>query len=345
METLTMQPKRESIFLLWIILLLSLNSISGEVLGQDATTEEALLPRMDDWFLSTGDWQNDPQIYVREYGSGDQVVVLLHGGWGGDHKGMMSLVEGMEEVGRFILYDQRGSLRSPFPDSLITFDQHIEDVERLRKAIKVDQLTLVGHSMGSILASAYASRYPEKIASLILMSPPGFLKNPLPEEDWKPAEEKEDEKTAFMKRAAIKEEIVKYQLDRSSPPLTSQEETSLFRINFAGRMLYDVTKWTELRGGRALYKGKVFGLTQTTYPKEGWNFIEDIRKASYPITLIIGDHDFLDFGAVLAKRWAAEIPRMELLVVEKAGHSLWIDQPEKMKHLLEKTLQKRINDK
>ncbi|MEM7514973.1 MAG: alpha/beta fold hydrolase, partial [Bacteroidota bacterium] len=235
MKTFIFPSKRESIFLLWVILLLSLISIPGEVLGQDATTEEALLPRMNDWFLSTGDWQNDPQIYVREYGSGDQVVVMLHGGWGGEHEGMMSLVEGLEEVGRFILYDQRGSLRSPFPDSLITFDQHIEDVERLRKALKVDQITLVGHSMGSILASAYASRYPEKIANLILMSPPGFLKNPLPEEDWQPADEMEEEKTAFMQRAAIKEEIAKYQLDRSSPPLTSQEETSLFRINFAGR--------------------------------------------------------------------------------------------------------------
>ncbi|MEL6191351.1 MAG: alpha/beta hydrolase [Bacteroidota bacterium] len=338
MKTFIFPSKRETILALWTILLLSLISIPGEVVGQEAT-EEALLPRMNDWFLSTGSWHDDPQIYVREYGTGGQVVVMLHGGWGGNFQGMMSLVEGLEDVGRFILYDQRGSLRSPFPDSLITFENHIEDLERLRKALKVDQLTLVGHSMGSILASAYASRYPEKIANLILMSPPGFLKNPLPEEDWQPAEEMEDEKNAFLKRAAIEQEIAKYQLDRSSPPLTSQEETSLFRINFAGRMLYDVSKWTELTGGRALYKGKVFGLTQNSYPKEGWNFIEDMKKASYPISLIIGDHDFLDFGAVLAKGWAEVIPRMQLRVVAKAGHSLWIDQPEAVQKHLKEALQ------
>ena len=338
METLTNYPKQENRFLLWAFLLLIPLGIPGYSFGQDNAPEQVPLPRMSDWFLSTGSWQDDPQIYVREYGSGDQLVVLLHGGWGGDHQGMISLVEGLEDVGRFILYDQRGSLRSPFPDSLITFDQHIEDVERLRKALEVDQLILVGHSMGSILASAYASRYPEKIERLILMSPPGFLKNPLPEDDWQPAEEMEDEKNAFLKRVAIKEEIAKYQLDRSSPPLTSQEETILFRINFAGRMLYDVTKWTELMGGRALYKGKVFGLTQNSYPEEGWNFIEDMKKASYPLTLIIGDHDFLDFGAVLAKGWAEVIPRMQLRVVGKAGHSLWVDQPKGVKKHLREAL-------
>jgi hypothetical protein len=56
--------------------------------GPSATTPQpAPLPQMADWFLSTGDWQNDPQLYVREFGRGSERVVMLHGGWGAEHNG------------------------------------------------------------------------------------------------------------------------------------------------------------------------------------------------------------------------------------------------------------------
>jgi proline iminopeptidase len=50
------------------------------------------LPRQFDWFLSTGDWHKDPQLYVREFGTGDETVVVLHGGWGAEHSGLVDAV-------------------------------------------------------------------------------------------------------------------------------------------------------------------------------------------------------------------------------------------------------------
>src|SRR5688500_18109892 len=72
----------------------------------------APLPPLDDWFLSTGSWADDPQLYVREVGSG-RPVVMLHGGWGAEHAGLVEAIKGLESGFRFIFYDQRGSLRSP----------------------------------------------------------------------------------------------------------------------------------------------------------------------------------------------------------------------------------------
>src|SRR3990170_2076324 len=139
--------------------------------GTETSSKPEQLPGLKDWFLSTGNWEKDPQLYVLEFGNGSDTIIMLHGGWGGEHSGLINAVKDLKDQYHFILYDQRGGLRSPCPDSLVTFNNHIEDVELLRKELKLDKLTIVGHSMGAVLASAYAAKYPQRIKQLILLAP------------------------------------------------------------------------------------------------------------------------------------------------------------------------------
>ena len=303
-----------------------------------AQEEGIVLPTMTDWFLATGDWHNDPQLYVRELGSPEKdPIIMLHGGWGGSHDGLIDAVNGLMEDHRFIFYEQRGSLRSPCPDSLITFDLHIEDLERLRKELELEQLTIIGHSMGTILASAYAHKYPGRIKKLILLAP-AYLKNPIPAEAMQVLNEQRVAHQGYMSRPKVAEQLEKYALSTEGQPLNSRGNTAKFRINFANRMLYHIEKWPQLGGGRALYKGKVFGLTEATYPKEGWDYLETFSQADYPVGIIVGDHDFLDFGNGVILKWVGEVPSIKISIIEKAGHILWIDQPKlftlKLKELL-----------
>lgn len=281
-------------------------------------------PGMKDWFLATGNWQKDPQIYVCEFGTGPDTVVMLHGGWGGDHSGLVPVVADLSKDFHFIMYDQRGSLRSPFPDSLITFDQHIEDLERLRKEMKMEKMTIVGHSMGAVLASAYAAKYPAHIRRLVLIAP-AALKNPVPGDERKISGQASEAFQKFLNRPEVTRELEKNALNKTT--LSSQEETLKGRIDLYRRMIYDVSKAGQVMGGRALYKANVFSLTANTYPASGWNYIQDFSKTSWPVSIIIGDHDFLDFGAGLAKKWTNELPRIKLHIIPKAGHIIWVDQP------------------
>ncbi len=290
-------------------------------------------PYMKDWFLATGDWNGDPQIYVREFGSGKDTILMLHGGWGAEHSGMIAMVDGLENEYKFFIHEQRGSLRSPFPDSLITYDNHIEDVERLRKELKLQKLRLVGHSMGAVLASAYAKKYPERIEKLVLLSP-AYLKQPFPEEDLELLDTSGKNYQSFSQRPAVNAELERLDLIREEPALSSKEETIKNRVGFANMMLYDIERWDKLANGKALYKAKVFGLTQQTYPKEGWDFFEDFSRHSYPITIIIGDHDRFDMGNHITRKWSSEVPRIEFISMENAGHLLWIDQPNGIIELL-----------
>jgi proline iminopeptidase len=236
-------------------------------------------------------------------------------------------VRPLENRYRFVFYDQRGSLRSPAPDSSITFDRHVEDLELLRRELNVETITTVGHSMGAILASAYAAKYPDRVRHLLLLAP-AYLKNPLPKEDQALLQQRNADFQTFVNRPAVATELSKYGLDRTDRPLTSVEETARFRVNLYRRMLYDVSLWPRLTGGRALYKARVGELTEKTYPASGWNYIQEFSARQYPVGIIVGDHDFVDFGNGLLERWRREAPRVNVTIIRNAGHLLWIDQPE-----------------
>jgi proline iminopeptidase len=305
--------------------------------GKSSVQQEGW-PRLHDWFLSTGRWSEDPQLYVREYGRGPRPIILLHGGWGAEHSGLVDAVKGLEDHYHFILYDQRGSLRSPSPDSLITFDRHIEDLELLRKELKLERLSIVGHSMGAVLASAYAAKYPQRVEHLTLVAP-AYLKSPIPAEDKDLHHRSFVASQAFLARPEVMQELDRFALNRKDSPLTSREETARFRIDLARRMLYDIRNWPRLLGGRALYNGRVDELTSRTYPAAGWDFVQAFASSTYPVGILAADHDFLDMGNELLKKWVAPVPRIQLSVIKNAGHLIWLDQPEAFTNELRRHLE------
>lgn len=56
----------------------------------------------------------------------------------------------------------------------------VESLEKWRSEQKIDKMVLCGHSMGGYLSCAYAAKYPERVSSLILLSPVGV---PKPDEE------------------------------------------------------------------------------------------------------------------------------------------------------------------
>ena len=84
---------------------------------------------------------------------------------------------------RIILYDQRGAGRSqPACELTDNTTRHlVEDLERLRKARRIDQWLLFGGSWGSTLALAYGEAYPERCLGFILR---GIFLGRKSEVDW-----------------------------------------------------------------------------------------------------------------------------------------------------------------
>jgi proline iminopeptidase len=50
-----------------------------------------------------------------------------------EHRYLLDALRGLEDRFHFVFYEQRGSLRSSSPDSLVSVAAHTRDLERLRQ--------------------------------------------------------------------------------------------------------------------------------------------------------------------------------------------------------------------
>lgn len=108
------------------------------------------------------------RIAVRDEGSSAVPLVLLHGFLGGfdDFDPIWApLVVGR----RLIAPDHRGFARSDKPGTGYTFDGLADDVLALLDALEVDEVDLLGHSMGGGVALRVALAAPDRVRSLVLV--------------------------------------------------------------------------------------------------------------------------------------------------------------------------------
>jgi proline iminopeptidase len=120
----------------------------------------------------TGFLQVDEEhsLYWEESGSPQgQPMIFLHGGPGSGTEPFNRRFFD-PKVYRIILMDQRGSGKSrPFASLHNNTTWHlVEDIEKLRKALKIERWVVFGGSWGSSLALAYAIKHPKSVKALIL---------------------------------------------------------------------------------------------------------------------------------------------------------------------------------
>jgi proline iminopeptidase len=114
------------------------------------------------------------KVWTKTVGNNPRIkVLLLHGGPGGTHEFFESF-DGFfpQESIEYIYYDQLGSYYSDQPNDnrLWTNERFVEEVEQVRKALKLDSSNfyLMGQSWGGILAMEYALKYQKNLKGLVI---------------------------------------------------------------------------------------------------------------------------------------------------------------------------------
>ena len=290
-----------------------------------------------EWYMKTPDGCS---VFVQEYGRGKDTIVVLHGGWGAEHSYLLNAMAGLEDKYYMVFYDQRGSLRSDCPDSLVSVQNHIQDLDQLRKELELEKLNLVGHSVGTTLAMAYLDAHPENVRGLVLVSTSAPRSPTTPEEKALIKKQRKAKKEWFTRPEVIAK-IEELGLNKPLEDMTNKERSYYYRIHFAGANIYDMNKWKKDEGGFAYFDTSAGNSAKNSMPKD-YNYMPALANHDCPVWIIEGSHDFGPLTVDYHRLWTKNLNNIQIEEIDKAGHSIWIDRPNAFRQSLLKALNSSI---
>ena len=96
-------------------------------------------------------------------------LFLIHG-IGASEDAWRFVTPELEKYFTVITYDLRGHGQSSVTHKNFTFEELVNDLEQIRKQSKIQKAHFMGHSLGGMIAPAYAKRFPEHTISVGLFS-------------------------------------------------------------------------------------------------------------------------------------------------------------------------------
>lgn len=262
---------------------------------------------------------NKGLIHYKTFGKG-KPILIINGGPGMNSDGFDTIAREIANTGfQTIIYDQRGtgkSVLSKVDSSTITMDLMVEDIETLRKHLKIKKWSVFGQSFGGMLATKYASQHQEKIDKIIFSSSGGVNLN-----------------------------FLEYINQRLNENLTKNEQDSL---NYYSQELDKypenkeiISKRAHFLAGAYVYQKKfrpqlAKRLTQVNYLvnelvlndmiKNKFDFSENFKLFKNPVIIFQGKNDVISVET--AQIINATFPNSKLIVLNQCGHYPWLDQPD-----------------
>jgi pimeloyl-ACP methyl ester carboxylesterase len=246
----------------------------------------------------------DYKIFTKIEGEG-RLILLLHSYWGSqllfDH-----LACELSKNCKVIRIDLPGHGFSGAPPAGFRFDSFAEVLNSLLIKLHIhEKLSVVGHSMGGYAAMAFASRFPERTESLILMH------SPVKEADIQSIKLRNREADLLIK--GKKELMLQVTI------------SSNFAPENAGRLNDEIA----LVGMTALHVSLEGALRTIEAMNHRRNYLNTLQCAKYPILIIVGKYDKV-YDAEGQIEDAAQIPRAEILMLNHSGHMGFLEEPDKV---------------
>ena len=107
--------------------------------------------------------------WIEERGSGNETVMLLHGGLENSDGLLGAIGPALGAKFRLVAFDRRGHGRTADDDEPFHYESMADEVIGVINHLGVDPVHLVGWSDGGIVALAVASREPELISKMVVI--------------------------------------------------------------------------------------------------------------------------------------------------------------------------------
>ena len=247
----------------------------------------------------------DARVRVRVEGNPDGPALLFLHGYTSSLDSWDYIVSAFASDYKIVRYDLLGhGLTGPDPSRRYSPMERVEFIDAVLQALDIERVTIVGNSLGGLMAWRYAAMHPNKVDQLVLIAPAAFPFYGLN--------------------------------DKPQPVLPAFEKylrfgtaEDVFRVY--GTMLGDSGKATEER--TRLYHAMM------RHPGNGQAFIDhlnvftlpdprsDLAKVAAPTLILWGNKDAI-ITSTQAERIAAAMPNARARIFEGVGHIPQEEVPE-----------------
>ena len=260
---------------------------------------------------------NGTELWVRRIGEGPPVLVV-HGGPLLEHGYLIPWLDPLAEGRELVFFDQRLSGRSAgvVDSASVRIDTLVADMEALRETLGLERLDLLAHSWGGHLALRYALAHPDRVRSLVLVSPMAASV-----ELWR----REEAELAASVTAAESAELARL---RAAPGIAEGDPVALgallrasFSLQFADPGAAEAL---------SLYVPEDYGERSRQFAFLGpdlqaFDLHPGLADLDRPVLILFGtDEPGADLGGPAL---AEVLPRSRLVLLVGAGHFSFVERP------------------
>jgi 3-oxoadipate enol-lactonase len=242
-------------------------------------------------------------------GSGEYVT-LVHG-VGSSLRSWDPIVARLGDGYRILRYDTRGHGASEKPPGPYSLNDYVGELRALLDAERVETTQLVGISFGGMIVQAFASRVPERVSKLVIMSAV--------------AGRTADERAAVIQRA---EQLasggatltIDASIERWFTPEFRANNPEIIREHIQNVMRNDPV------GYAAAYR--VFAES---------DLVEELQQIRCPTLIVTGEHD-VNSNPKMASRMHELIPESTVRILPNLRHDILVEAPDEVANLLREFL-------
>lgn len=273
-------------------------------------------------FFETSD---GAKLYYQQKGEGN-TIVLIHG-WSADHTSYDQSFDLLSKNFQVISYDLRGHGISDRPEKGLSIKRFATDLEELMEYLNLQEVTLVGHSMGASISFEYVKKFGvQRLKSVSIFDMTPKLIN---EGDWNLGlyHGKYTREDSLNDLTVINEDLIDFAksfLKIAVPYLTDElmnEQLNLLINNNTPHVL------------SAMWHAMAVS-----------DFRDVLANLTVPTQIVYGEKSTL-YSKESADYLASQIPDAKLVPFENCTHLLIVENPAKTAQVIEEIAKLSYNHK
>jgi 3-oxoadipate enol-lactonase len=243
-------------------------------------------------------------IYYEEAGTGDPLLFIC--GLGADLQIWRFQVSELSQSHRMICFDNRGAGWSGAPDEPYSVEGMAADVIALLDHLQIPAASILGWSMGGLIAQSLALSHPDRVKHLLLLG-------------------------TFAEADGLLRIAINNWVNIQRPNMPYEQV-----VRHASRWIFSPA----LADNDAAYEASVQNMTNNPYRQTlhgfvrqaealvGYKTSRQLAELRMPTSILVGEHDQL--GPYLSEQLASQIPGSKLLVLPGA-HCGFLEYPKQYK--------------